>query len=93
MESHSNLSANCVISNANVSQVRTTLIIDTKRYVPVVTLSIQDNGKILEQLKLGFKRTINCSRYHSKVEPLNALNSYLDFLINPSFQGVNRFTI
>ena len=93
MESHSNLSANWVISNANVSQVRTFLTIETKRYVPVVTLSIQDNGKILEQLKLGFKRTINCNRYHSKVEPLNALNSYLDFLINPSFQGVNCFTI
>ena len=34
-------------------------ITDTKIYVPFVTLSIQDNGKLLEQLKSGFKRTNN----------------------------------
>ena len=85
MESHSNLSANFVMSNANVNQARTFVIIDTRLYVPVVTLSIQDNGKLLKQLKLGFKSTINGIKYHSKEEPLNALNSYLDFLINPSF--------
>ena len=32
---------------------------DTKLYVPVVTLSTEDNTKLLEQLKSGFKRTIN----------------------------------
>ena len=31
-------------------------IIDTKPYVAVVTLSTQDNGKLLEQLKSGFKK-------------------------------------
>ena len=30
-----------------------------KVYVPVVTLSTQDNAKLLEQLKSGFKRTVN----------------------------------
>lgn len=34
---------------------------DTKLYVPVVTLSTQDNAKLLEQLKLGFKRMTNQS--------------------------------
>ena len=34
-------------------------ITDTKIYVPVVTLSTQDNAKLLEQLKSGSKRTIN----------------------------------
>ena len=34
-------------------------ITDTKRYVPVVTLSTQDNEKLLQKLKSGFKRTIN----------------------------------
>ena len=34
-------------------------ITDTKIYVPVVTLSTQDNAKLLQQLKSGFKRTIN----------------------------------
>ena len=34
-------------------------ITDTKPYVPVVTLSTQENVKLLEQLKSGFKRAIN----------------------------------
>ena len=39
------------------------LITDTKLYVPVVTLSSQDYAKLLEQLKSGFKRTINWNIY------------------------------
>ena len=42
-------------------------ITDIKRYVLVVSLSIQDNGKLLEKLKFGFKRTINLNKYQSKV--------------------------
>ena len=38
-----------------------------KIYVPVVTLSTQDNAKLLEQLKSGFKITINWNRYQQKV--------------------------
>ena len=41
-------------------------ITDTKFYVPVVTLSTQDNAKSLEQLKSGFKRVINWNKYLSK---------------------------
>ena len=33
-------------------------IIETKLYVPVVTLSTKDNEKLLQQLKSGFKKTI-----------------------------------
>ena len=62
---------------------------DTKLYVPVVTLSTQDNAKLLQQLKLGFKRTINWNKYQSKPE-LMERNQYLNYLIDPSFQGVNR---
>ena len=47
----------------------------------------------MQQLKLGFKRTINWNKYHSKTEPLNAPNPYLDFLIDSSFQGVNRLFV
>ena len=50
-------SANCaIISTNNANQVPTFTI--TNLYVPVVTLSIQDNSKLLPQLKNGFKRTI-----------------------------------
>ena len=84
-----NWSVNCVISNAIHNQAITIAITDTKLYVPVVTLLTQDNGKLLQQLKLGSNYTINRNKHHSKAEPLNAPNSYLDFLIFLSFQGVN----
>ena len=38
-------------------------ITDTKLYVPVVTLSMQDHAKLLQQLKSNFRRTINCNKY------------------------------
>ena len=50
-------SENCFISSANGKTKFA--ITDTKRYVPIVTLSTQENAKMLEQLKSGFKRTIN----------------------------------
>ena len=65
---------------------------DTKLFVPVVTLSTQDNAKLLQQLKSGFKRTINWNKYQSKPESLRR-NQYLNYLINPSFQGVNRLFV
>ena len=55
--------SNCVISNASANQATTFVITDTRLYVPVVTLSLDNNGKLLEQLKSGFKRTINWNRY------------------------------
>ena len=55
-----NWSANCVIIYTNVAnQVPTFTITETNLYVPVVTLSTQDNAKLLPQLKSGFKRKIN----------------------------------
>ena len=64
-------------------------ITDTKLYIPVVTLSTQENTKLLQQLKSGFKRVINWNKYLSKPELL-AQNPNLNHLIEPSFHGVNR---
>ena len=64
-------------------------ITETKLYVSVVTLSTQNNGKLLQQLKSAFKRTINWNKYESDMKTF-ARNRYLNHLINPSFQGVNR---
>ena len=36
---------------------------DKKLYVPVVTLSAENDNKLLEQLKTGFKRTIKWNKY------------------------------
>ena len=67
-------------------------ITDKKLYVPIVTLSTQDNVKLLEQLKSGFKRTVNWNKYQAEVST-EEVNQYLDFLIDPSFQGVNRLFV
>ena len=78
-----------IIDNPSDNHEPTFAIADTKLYVPVVTLSSQDNGKLLEQLKSVFKRTIYWNKYEPKVT-VEQQNQYLDLLINPSFQGVNR---
>ena len=81
-----------IIDNPIADQHPTFTIIYIKVYVPVVTLSTQDNTKLLQQLKSGFKRTINWNEYEPKVT-IEQQNRYLDFLINPSFQGVNRLFV
>ena len=63
-----------------------------KLYVPVVTLSTQDNAKLLQQLKLVFKRTINWNKYQSKLT-VQKQNQILDYLIDPSFERVNRLFV
>ena len=59
-------------------------ITDTKLYVPIVTLSTQDNLKLLWQWKSGFKRKTNSNKYEWSVTTF-AKNRYLNYLINPSF--------
>ena len=86
-------SANCVIIYTNVANQNPTFeITETKLYVPVVTLSTQDNAKLLPQLKSGFKRTISWNKYLAKPELL-AQNANLNHLIEPSFQGINRLFV
>ena len=60
-------STDCVIVSTNVANQNATFAItDTKLYISVVTLSTQDNAKLLQQLKSSFKREINCNKYLSK---------------------------
>ena len=86
-------SANCIITYTDVAEQASTFTITEKNlYVPVVTLSTQDNAKLLPQLKSGFKRTISWNKYLAKPELL-AQNENLNHLIEPSFQGVNRLFV
>ena len=86
-------STNCVILSTNVANQNATFsITDTKLYVPVVTLSTQDNAKLLQQLKSWFKTVINWNKYLSKPESL-AQNPSLNHIAEPSFQGVNRLFV
>ena len=84
-------SSACVITNS--TGAGTFIITDTKLYVPLVTLLAQDNGNLLQQLKSGFKRTINWNKYKSDPKSYVARAPYLDRLIDPSFQEMNRLFV
>ena len=65
---------------------------DTKLYVPSVTLSTEKDKNFLEELKIGFKRTIKWNKYRS--EMLNQTrNNKLNYLIDPTFTKVNRLFV
>ena len=86
-------STNCVIVSTNFANQNATFeITDTKVCLPVVTLSAQDNSKLLQQLKSGFKRVINWNKYLSKPELLRR-NPNRNHLFELSFQGVNRLFV
>ena len=86
-------SSTCVFIATNIPNQNATFeITDTKLYVPVVTLSTQEDTKFLQSLKSGFKRVINWNKYLSKPELL-AENPNLKHLVEPSFQGVNRLFV
>ena len=86
-------SSTCFLIATDVqNQNATFAITNTKLYVPVVTLSRQENTKFFQQLKSGFKRVINWNKYLSKPELL-AQNPNLNHLLEPIFQGVNRLFV
>ena len=70
----------------------TNQINNAKLYVPVVTLSINDNVKFLENIKQGFKRTIYWNKYRSEIAT-QTKNNNLDYLIDPTFRNVNRLFV
>ena len=81
-----------LIATNNQSQAATFEITDIKLYVPVVTISTQENTKFLQQLKSGFKRVINWNKYLSKPELL-AQNPNFNDLVELTFQGINRLFV
>ena len=67
-------------------------ITDTKLYVPVVTLSAENDNKLLEQLKAGIKRSVTWNNYRSEISYQN-INSNLNYLIDLTFTNVNRLFV
>ena len=61
-------------------------------YVPVVTLSKENETKVLEQLKTGFKRTIKWNKYRSQMT-IQPQNNNLNCLIDPTFTNANRLFV
>ena len=67
-------------------------ITNTKLYVPVVTLSKENDTKLLEQLKIGFKRTIKWNKCRSQMA-VQSNNNSLNYLIDPTFTNVIRLFV
>ena len=95
-------SKNCVLTDMTVNADANPAIVatsgatfkikDPKLYVPVVTLSKENDTKPLEQLKPGFKRTIKWNKYRSQVT-IQPQNNNLNCLIDPTFINVNRLFV
>ena len=97
---------NCVITSLEQRQVdagppvvrdnaptgATLAINDCKLYVPVVTLSKDNEIKLLTNLKSGFKREIIWNKYRSQITT-EAINNNLNILIDPTFTNVNRLFV
>ena len=67
-------------------------ITDCKSYVPVVTLSAENDNKLLEQLKSGFRRSIKWNKYMPQMSNQNK-NNNLNYLIDTTFSNVNRLFV
>ena len=91
---------NCVITSVEQREIgggnrdnaptgATLSITDCKLYVPAVTLSKDDEIKLLTNLKSGFKREIIWNKYRSQMTT-EAINNNLNILIDPTFTNVNR---
>ena len=94
---------NCVITSLeqrdigggnrdNAPTGATLAINDCKLYVPAVTLSKDDEMKLLTNLKSGFKREIIWNKYRSQMTT-EAINNNLNIFIDPTFTNVNRLFV
>ena len=82
----------CVLSTGGGDAVF--IINETKMYVPVVTLSKEDNKDFIEQQSKGFQRSIYWNEYKTKEINENADANVLKYInLDPSFQGVNRLFV
>ena len=82
---------NCILTS--LAGDSTFTITDAKLYVPVVTLSIEDNAKLTKLLSEGFKRSVYWNKY--KVIPNKEYNQnhYIRELLDASYQGVKRLFV
>ena len=76
----------------NASTGATLAINDCKLCIPVVTLSKDDEIKLLTNLKSGFKREIIWNKYRSQMTT-EAINNNLNILIDPTFTNINRLFV
>ena len=97
-------SENCFLSDIKTQTARgtrvatnaptnvTSKIADAKFNVPVATLSTENDKTLLEQLRIGFKRTIKWNKHRSEMTK-QTQNNNLNYLIDPTFTKVKGFCI
>ena len=97
---------NCVQTTAEIganadatgADSATLEVTDVRLYVPVVTLSAEDNVKLVKQLNEGFKRPVYWNKYKvidNKVVAIAAANAekHIRELLDSSYQGVKRLFV
>ena len=89
---------NCKLTAANNANKVIFKITDARLYVPIVTLSIEDNSKLSKLLNEGFKRPIYWNEYKvtpNKIVEIAAINEekYIRELLDSSCQGVKRLFV
>ena len=82
---------NCILTS--LAGNSTFKITDAKLYVPVVTLSIEDNAKLTKLLSEGFKRSVYWNKYKVIPNKIYNQNNYIRELLDSSYQGVKRLFI
>ena len=80
---------NCMLSSAGT--VATFAITDTKLYVPVVSLKVENNVKLSKLVSEGFKRSVYWNKYKIIFEDYNG--EYITERLDASFQGVNKLFV
>ena len=65
---------------------------NAKLYVPVFTLSVNDNINFFGNIKQGFKRKISWNKYRSEITT-QPKDSNLDYLIDLTFRNINRLFV
>ena len=88
----------CVLTTANNANKATFKITDAKLYVPIATLSIEDNAKLSKLLGEGFQRSIYWNKYRvidNRVVEIadNNEEKYIRELLDSSYQGVKRLFV
>ena len=87
-----NQGGNPAVAGIENPTATTFTITDTRLYVPAVTLSNQDDKRLLQQLKTGLKRIIKWNKYRSEMS-IQPKNSNSNHLIDPTFTKVNRLFV
>ena len=85
------LGVNCVLCNLFGSSIFT--ITDAKLYVPIVTLSTEDNAKLSKLLREGFKRPVYWKKYKIISNKTYDENDYIRELLEASYQRVKRLFV